>query len=1649
MKPESDLTDRVEWIDPALGEANPSSDPSSLHVSTANGSRCFLRKDRWQWLALVAVWCWCVLGWERASGFSSPAPVPDSTGAVGHEHTCASCHAPENSTPETTALFSFSGGELYSPGQTYTIQVAIPAQAGRLAGFEMVARDADKNSTTVGTAGEWVFGDDANVKLLGTVPDLQVGHAPAKPATSNSVTYTVKWKAPAVLTGDVIFYAVAVSAMGPTGGQSIQRDDRFFTKVFTIKESAPPSQTRVVSTKADSGAGSLRQAVADAAANDTIVFAAALDGDTITLAGSQILINKSLTIDASALGHGVTMSGDNRSRVFSVEPGATVTLDKITVTKGSSGASGGGIFNNGALTVKNARITGNSSSGSGGGIHNDTLGSLIISKTTIDGNSCGNSGGGISNVSASLEMVDSTVSGNDSLSGGGISIVDESEVDIQKCTVSGNASEETGGGLYTNESVVTLTEVFVAGNVTGQFGGGIYNSESYLEISRSAFAGNSSNERGGGLYHNTSLEDAITLLFNCTFANNSAAVAGGAIRNLEGPVILDHCTISRNSAPEGGGVASYGDALTLTEVFATIIAANSSGDVDLSPVESANSFSSLGFSLIGKGSAVGEFVQEGDSTGITSPLLGPLYNNGGYTPTMLPLPGSPAINAGNAASVDQRGVVRPVGIESDIGAVEAERISFDLEWSGASLGNSATATARITIDPDQLMNPGNTEFDTLIDFSIRVSGASLGNGLFDRTDFDRVFLSMGSQALDVSGELLNQPTGNSPWGTSMPGGSGGDFNMFRSSLKPEAPSGTWYFELTTAGGERMLLTSFRPASGSAPAGSIVHPPGLATAFASRATLATFAGQSVPAPVGVTSNGGTTVWQWTPPVDGWFDVNTFGSSFDTRLTVYEGTTANGLVFLAENDDAYPGEFSGDHPEPDRSAVVIPLSAGKPYQFVVGKGPKGGAGGSLQWRISLVNEPLPPAVEIRTHFPFDFEPSEYAGGTALVDTIVPVGEFGAEEPYVHVLDTRVGVWDTGGGGEVKVSPIYGGGSILRGRDAKILSSLQRRSGPIGGGFTSPTSKDPGPFVTVASARYPHRFGGGQKSITVDLKAEGGQGYGLTHMPKEHLTSATDIAAIGPNQGGLQVKFEFIGAKPASKGHGYILKNSAGTTLQNLDGDTAETRVITGLSVGSYSIQFKPVEGYRIVVVRDGVGEEDRSRPNINIFLPNVIEDGQMLVDGERTLSFFFPNSAEGKHFTASTLRPPVLPLFVDVRRCNVREGMVTTVTVQYIQLGTGTEVVGYFNVPDRNKVLDDDDVTGSVSNPLVESPLLRVPAAGETKVLVMFPDEEAGIGRVVKWKKQSNWIQWRNFVALGRSFPKKNPSDPQSPSLCFDCHTRNAADLPNTIDPVDGLVKSGGGEPRVPWFKPTGGPRFIGNSDNIVARLVPLDAQPYTLAVLNRPFDENLNFRMPVDIDPNGPGQPARYARVDYANQSWYIQQAAGAGYVPKVTISGPDLVNLDPGTGQLTVKFSNASGFWSAEARDSPWIRIIGSPFGSGAGMFSLTLRLDPNPGARPRFGTVQIGDVFINFVQPIEPVKVLSIDPLVGPPGFRFNFNTVNGLTYKLEYSESLAPGGWETIRSITRGRETSPVSWENFFPTGKARGFYRISYDAAPLPSP
>jgi hypothetical protein len=80
------------------------------------------------------------------------------------------------------------------------------------------------------------------------------------------------------------------------------------------RTSAYPVGTLAVLNTNDSGAGSLRQAILDATAGDTIIFAPGLSGATIRLQQTltdSLVINKNLTIDGSALASKIPISGDS------------------------------------------------------------------------------------------------------------------------------------------------------------------------------------------------------------------------------------------------------------------------------------------------------------------------------------------------------------------------------------------------------------------------------------------------------------------------------------------------------------------------------------------------------------------------------------------------------------------------------------------------------------------------------------------------------------------------------------------------------------------------------------------------------------------------------------------------------------------------------------------------------------------------------------------------------------------------------------------------------------------------------------------------------------------------------------------------------------------------------------------------------------------------------------------------------------------------------------------------------------------------------------------------------------------------------------------------------------------------------------------
>jgi hypothetical protein len=413
---------------------------------------------------------------------------------------------------------------------------------------------------------------------------------------------------------------------------------------------------QVVTNSADSGPGTLRSAITNAASGAVITFDPGLSGATITLSNT-LTINTNLTIDASALPGGLQINGNHAVQIFNVASTATVLLNSLTITGGYTATNsyfysvgGGGIDNYGTLTLTNCTLSGNSATNGvfggafGGGIDND--GTLTMNQCTLSENyAYAGWGGGIDN------------DGNGTLT-------------MNRCTLSGNYAYEGGGGIH-NNGTLTLTNCTLSGN-SGGSGGGIFNDFGTLALNGCTLSGNRAGT-GGGICNY-----GILTLNICTLTGNSSAIGGGVdSEGIDGIVLLtlNQCTLSGNSATEGGGGINHGDAETLA-MTNTIVAGNS-------VTTYADDIEIYGATLTYGGSNLVQSVDNGGGTIITgpgpltnAPNLAPLGNYGGPTQTMPPLPGSPVIGAGSVAantfSTDQRGYSRTQNGLIDLGAVELQ-----------------------------------------------------------------------------------------------------------------------------------------------------------------------------------------------------------------------------------------------------------------------------------------------------------------------------------------------------------------------------------------------------------------------------------------------------------------------------------------------------------------------------------------------------------------------------------------------------------------------------------------------------------------------------------------------------------------------------------------------------------------------------------------------------------------------------------------------------------------------------------------------------------------------------------------------------------------------------------------------------------------
>ncbi|MFK5970718.1 MAG: choice-of-anchor Q domain-containing protein [Candidatus Marithrix sp.] len=211
-----------------------------------------------------------------------------------------------------------------------------------------------------------------------------------------------------------------------------------------------------------SGQNTLREAIANASAGDTITFNPSIAGQTIILS-NQLTINKDLTIDGT--GQNITVSGNNAVRVFETSDGNIFTFDGLIIANAKSN-QGGGIWAKGNVIVKNCTFISNIVTGNGGAIrlNNNASRTLFIENSTFINNSA-NRGGAIDNDWAGGTTIrNSTFFNNTTTSSGGTIRSNTSNLIIENSTFSdGNNNTINSFGSKT----FTLKNSILANNTDG------------------------------------------------------------------------------------------------------------------------------------------------------------------------------------------------------------------------------------------------------------------------------------------------------------------------------------------------------------------------------------------------------------------------------------------------------------------------------------------------------------------------------------------------------------------------------------------------------------------------------------------------------------------------------------------------------------------------------------------------------------------------------------------------------------------------------------------------------------------------------------------------------------------------------------------------------------------------------------------------------------------------------------------------------------------------------------------------------------------------------------------------------------------------------------------------------------------------------
>ncbi|MDX2228386.1 MAG: choice-of-anchor D domain-containing protein [Leptolyngbyaceae cyanobacterium bins.349] len=388
--------------------------------------------------------------------------------------------------------------------------------------------------------------------------------------------------------------------------------------------------TIFVTNTADSGAGSLREAIAIAQPGDTIAFNLAANS-TINLTSGQIDIpvGKNLIIDGTGAPN-LTISGSNVSRIFAVNANVvtatSVTIRNLTLSNAYTPQQGAAIVTTDEVTlvIDNVTFSNNVADRGGGAVFANWNSDVFVANSRF-----------FSNVA---------IAGNDERGAGAIAFVSPGILQVTNSDFIGNRGINGAAINSLNGKLTIENSRFINNDTTAAFfdtgnpnpflrgyGGAVYTDRASstsetsgtIRISSSVFEGNRGRGEGGAAYlftaagqDNVILENSLFrnnqviplpggnggnggalvqisnglnlgfTVINTTFADNSATAQGGGLWVFDAPTSIFNSTISGNragntatpNAPSdnfgnvGGGLTIYSPATIINTTFANNVA---------------------------------------------------------------------------------------------------------------------------------------------------------------------------------------------------------------------------------------------------------------------------------------------------------------------------------------------------------------------------------------------------------------------------------------------------------------------------------------------------------------------------------------------------------------------------------------------------------------------------------------------------------------------------------------------------------------------------------------------------------------------------------------------------------------------------------------------------------------------------------------------------------------------------------------------------------------------------------------------------------------------------------------------------------------------------------------------------------------------